>query len=369
MLFPLDLTTPECAVFKLLNEELLYFLEKSIHVKRFVKKLFKHYSSGNVSECWLNKVTKKKFKAVWDALPSAATDRQALFDCINNAQDLGQFFSDPTVTFPLIGPDTLKKAIEKLTTHLYESTSKLKAVKIEASQSVHEHYQAHVRANQDSHLCYVCGTAQMSQNRQGLVDNEQWRSAYDHLLNKADYPLYGIHPKNLMPTCNFCNSKAKGAKELIHDRTGNRRKAFYPFSTPRESCDQFIKLNLVPDRLSDFSQPIDIEINYVGTTPDLDAKIRAWDEIFQVSSRVKDMFASDFVVRIASDLDTPRNIDELAATLSRKVRAAPLDIKITEWRFWWHRLYEHLNTRPNNDDIWLMLDYRYRQIDPSVFSI
>lgn len=209
----------------------------------------------------------------------------------------------------------------------------------------------------------------MSQNRQGLVDDKQWRSDYDHLLNKADYPLYGIHHKNLMPTCHTCNSKAKGDKELIHDKRGNRRKAFYPFSTPRESCDQFIKLNLVPDRLSDFSQPVDIEINYVGTTPDLDAKIGAWDEIFQVPSRVKAELVKEFVERIASDLDTPRDVAELAATLSRKVRAAPLDIKKTEWRFWWHRLYEHLNTRPNNDDIWSMLDYRYRQIDPSVFSI
>jgi hypothetical protein len=368
MLFPLDLTTPECEVFKLLNNELLYFLEQSIHSTTFSDSLFRSYSPTKKSQCWLNKPTKEKFEAVWNELPSSVADRQVLFNGIHSAQDLSLFFNDPSANFPPISAK-LSDALKELTKHLYEHTSALKPVEHQASQTVHEHYQAHIRANQNSHLCYVCGTACMSQSRYGLVDDDQWRADYDHLLNKADYPLYAVHPKNLMPTCHICNSKAKGKKKLIHDTEDNRRKAFYPFSVPRESCDQYVELSLVGNNLSDLSKPIDIEINWPNTTPDLNAKISAWEEVFQVPSRVKAKLTSGFIDHIASDLDSPQDAQNFDQALRRKVRISPTDLKQSEWRFWWHKLYQHLSSRPNNDDIWSMIDYKYGQITPSTFKI
>ena len=62
-----------------------------------------------------------------------------------------------------------------------------------------------------------------------MEDREQWRGPYDHLLAKDHYPLYGIHPKNLLPICHTCNSKAKHAKDLLI-KDGNRRLSFSPWS-------------------------------------------------------------------------------------------------------------------------------------------
>lgn len=51
--------------------------------------------------------------------------------------------------------------------------------------------------------------------RAGIVDGEQWRADYDHQLCKSKYPIFAVHPDNLIPLCDVCNQDAKKRKIFL----------------------------------------------------------------------------------------------------------------------------------------------------------
>tara|TARA_R110001599_G_scaffold298022_1_gene502326 strand:- start:16993 stop:18120 length:1128 start_codon:yes stop_codon:yes gene_type:complete len=362
MLFPLAANSPRCKVFEKLNAELLYFLNKSITAKQFRRSLF---STETGQECWKNTPTKEKFKAVFGLLPRDENDRREIYDSINDCQNISLLFSDKAIEAPRIAPEELFVVFKSLTTHLFNRTKDLAGVITDANESIEEHYQAYVRAN--SELCFVCGTNSLAQNRFNVLDDEQWRSDYDHLLCKDKYPVYSCHPDNFLPTCHICNSKAKGALDALFCGS-DRRRAPYPLPPLNDSIFDKITVRTVFNELincaadENINPLCQVDFEYINHTADENEMIQAWIELYKVPQRVGARIAKTFCEYIASDC-TPEDYGDFCYQIARKARQEPADMKITEWRFWWFRLYEWLNAQVEDvkRDAWALIIWKIQQ--------
>lgn len=374
MLFPIHPNTPQCKVFDILNRELLHFLDKSIHARNFTHHLFTSFdleSNVKKSACWTNKLTRNKFKEIWDVLPKDIADRQAIYNQILNAQDIYSFFNNVTLELPLFSND-VHKALKSLTTFLYNETKDLADIKKQAGESIEEHYQNFIRFN--SELCWICGTTLLSQNRTGVRAINQWRADYDHILCKDKYPAFTVHPGNFIPTCHICNSKAKGAKDLlVCPTTKLRRKAFYPLTPLRDACCSFVKTKMLLGE--DLNSPVvEIKLVFSKLTPNIEDRIQIWDSVYQISGRVNHYLTTRFYEQIDSQLRA-NDFNDFLAQLKRH-SSLPSDCRNAEWSFWWFRLYEFLNTQNTDflEKIWVSLEWQIKRnqaedVLSSVFEI
>lgn len=108
------------------------------------------------------------------------------------------------------------------------------------------------------------------------------REAYDHFLPKDKYPFNTINFRNLTPACNECNSSYKLSKNPLQSNNGNRRKAFYPYSTQAYNIQLDIKLNVI-----DWTKltPDEIELN---TGPKvIREQIDTWLDVYGIEERYK----------------------------------------------------------------------------------
>ncbi|MFT4929971.1 MAG: hypothetical protein ACI8WB_006106 [Phenylobacterium sp.] len=352
MLFPINPQTPQCQVFKVLNDELLYFLKASITATGFNETLFNAGADTDTDAvCWENLKTQEKFRTLWDTMVIEKTDRAALYNMINDAQDIPVFFSDTTLELPEIANPKVFNALKALTSHLFASSKTLVVIETLAGETINKHYQNFTDKNK--FLCTLCGTTLLSQNRTGYDDDDQWRADYDHILCKDKYPEFAAHPANFIPTCNVCNSKAKGARNLLKDDKNRRRKAFYPLPPQSESCYQHIKVKPTLGSGRDITPLTAISIIYpTASTVELE-KIHIWEEVYQVPSRVSANLLSNFIERIAADC-TPDNFAEFKQQIEKKSRKLPEDYRMSEWRFWWYSLYHWLHEQPEQvkQEIW-----------------
>lgn len=370
MLFPLNSSTPLCKVFEVLNNELLNFFNKSINTRRFSQHLFTSFNDdGNIkkSACWSNKPTRKKFRVVWDVLPNDIASRQAIYDQISNSQDIHNLFYDTSRILPTFNDDLFDN-LKALTTHLYNNTKDLADIKKQANGSIEDHYQTFISLN--SKLCWICGTAALSQNRADIEQEEQWRADYDHILCKDKYPTYTVHPGNFIPTCHICNSKAKGAKNLLMCSQHNRRKAFYPLAPTHDFCFQYVHVSVTSNQ--NLAKPItSVNLQFLNTDPDIEEKINIWDEVYQISARVKHELNVSFQNKLIATL-RPNNFNDFISQLHRH-STIPLDYNSSEWSFWWFRVYEYLNSQDENflQQIWAPIEWKVQhQSDLSkVFNI
>ena len=89
-------------------------------------------------------------------------------------------------------------------------------------------------------------------------------------------------------------------------------------------------------------------------------KIEVWKEVYKVPERVEEHVVTHFTDRILSDLVLPKNIEEFRTKLNQFVSVMPVDYKKAEWRWWWHKIYEHLNSQPVPilEDVWGLIHPR-----------
>lgn len=374
MLFSLNPQTSQCSVFSLLNAEFLHFLQSSVNADIYSERLFRTFTETSrgrqrtvPSVCWSNKPTREKFHKLWLALPDTIVKRQELSDQISESQNIQIFFNDTQARLPELVPTSLFEACKSLTTHLFTCTKDLAKAKLQSQGSIENHYQNFVRENNHSHLCSICGTALLSQNRANVVDEDQYRSDYDHVLCKDKYPVYSVHPGNFIPTCHICNSKAKGPKDVLRDNGNQRRIAFYPLPPSQESCEQFAAVSLhLSDRRdlieNNWETPLESAFVLFPRAPvDIVSKIEVWKEVYKVTERVEQHLKTHFCERIATDL-RPVSFDDFCRQLDRYSRQMPIDYKKSEWRFWWHKVYEFLSSQNEAylQDVWVLIDWKLR---------
>jgi 5-methylcytosine-specific restriction endonuclease McrA len=130
-----------------------------------------------------------------------------------------------------------------------------------------------IRAN-SAGCCPFCGLLP--------IDNQfdPTRDAFDHYLPKSKYPFNSVNLKNLAPSCNKCNSGNKRDKDPLCRNNGDRRKAFYPFST--DGFDPHVTIHV---RSEDWTkpQPADLEITISSVShPE---EVETWNDLFLIKDR------------------------------------------------------------------------------------
>jgi len=131
--------------------------------------------------------------------------REAVYLAAQDAHMVRQLLTDPTSAIPMV-PESLHAGLKALGFHLYSRTSDLVGVIGACGESVQDHY-IRYSANPpagNGRVCGMCGTEYLAQWRANVAEGDQWRAPYDHLLAKDSYPLFALHPENLLPVCRTC---------------------------------------------------------------------------------------------------------------------------------------------------------------------
>ncbi|WKJ88593.1 hypothetical protein QZJ86_11205 [Methylomonas montana] len=305
--------------------------------------------------CWNNIDTKNKFKTLWQQFALLSViERQSVFERINNGQIIQRYFCDSSHPFPDIKPDALNQKLADLTKHLFTRTKDLAEVRDACDgETIQQHFNNFCEKN--GYLCPVCGTELLAQLRSNTDDEDQWRGPYDHLLSKDKYPTFTIHPDNLIPICHTCNSKAKGAKQLLFKKTHGgverRRSSFYPHT---EHCRDLVRVELNGDALS-----LQLTVLWDVADLELSEKMTSWTEVYQVKQRVEGTQA-DFIVWIASDCQ-PESYDDFIQQLRRKAIPPSYQVIRSEcFKFWRFKLYHWIAQQSDDfkQQLWAMINQR-----------
>ena len=264
-------------------------------------------------------------------------------DTLKNALDLNtdpcRFLSDRAVPLPAI-PERVFSPLKKLAVHLFQRTAKLKGIEQACGECIDDHY-GRFRHRDDpgnGNVCCVCGTASLAQIQAGVADTEQWRGPYDHLLAKDLYPLYGVDPRNLLPICDTCNSKAKLAKDFLFNEDGNRRLAFSPWT----ECASFDEIKVRIDDTNGLFPRVDIDFN--GADAARQEKLNTWDDVFKIKSRIEGEFSA-LEEKIAEDAlaaSDARFTERLLQVALAKKQAE----RLTPFNYWRARVYVAVHEMP-----------------------
>ncbi|MEY8200263.1 MAG: hypothetical protein RPS47_13565 [Colwellia sp.] len=342
MLFPIDNRTPKFQVFEVLNQELLGFIERAVPDGEFDRTLF---SRGGIGQaCWDNtkdnnaraekNLTRDKFGLVFGEIQKlTVVNRRELHDIFVNNQDLFLFFQNPNVDMFAGFPLELIARLKSLTSHLYTATKDLNPIVNEAGGgNIRAHFTRFKRIN--GNVCKACGMQQLGAIRANVSDQNQWRSDYDHQLCKSEYPIYAVHPENLIPICDVCNQDAKKAKDLFKDKDGNIRSSFYK----NESGVALVDIEMT--NLHDPEPSIDIE--WLTQDQDLISKLECWDDIYEVKKLVLGKFSNMSAVII--DEINPIDINHLITQISDRAREPNgLTYKRKAWAFWDYKFFSQLH--------------------------
>ena len=331
MLFRLDPNTPRFEVFRLLNEELLHFLEQSINTNTFGRALFTQGAIGQ--GCWANSPTRDKFETLFNALQAAGDDtKRLLFEAMRDNQNLEVFFGAPQRDLFDFMNDTCQENLKSLGAHLYCSTKDLvPIVTASGGTNITGHFNAYRAQAVNGNICKACGMKELAAFRAEIPEGDQWRADYDHQLCKSKYPIFAVHPDNLIPLCDVCNQDAKKAKDLFKHKNGTERLAFYPYN---EEASGLIDIEI--DNLRDPEPTIKV----IWNTQDdvLLDKLNTWNEIYEICSRVEGQFRS--LEAIIEDEIRPRDSVHLASRISDEARPNTIDtLKRKEWAFWYQKLF------------------------------
>lgn len=256
-------------------------------------------------------------------------DKASLLAAIDANIEPTNFLGDRSV--PLVAiPDTIFKELKQLAVHLYERTADLDGVETTCGETVSDHFSRFRDSAPpgNGNICCVCGTESLAQMRSSAEDG-QWRGPYDHILPKDKYPLYGIHPGNLIPICQTCNSKAKLAKDLLFNGI-HRRLSFYPWTEMVHPDEIQVGVS------SDAGLP-QLVISLTSECPCRREKLQTWDDIYKIRARVKGEFLP-LVEKIFEDIPVETEAAFLAG-LRHSANARACKVRLTPFNYWRARLY------------------------------
>jgi hypothetical protein len=343
MLFEIRVNTSRSAIFEDLNEEIGCFLKSCISAKKFHKGLF---SLKLRDVIYANAETKKKFLKLWHVIkPLSFLDREEVFKQFYDAQFVQRYYEDKNHAIPMIRIE-VKASLEELTKHLFKQTSALVGVKRASQETLHQHFDKFKNANKN--ICCFCGASELTQVLDGVDVEKQWKAANDHLLAKKEYPVFAVHPDNLIPLCEVCNSKAKLAKDLLYKKQKDtpkvRRLCFYPFV---ENCNKFVGIEVT-------SEPKGLKARYITDSPndEVNEKINTWNDVYRMEERVNGKF-SELTVVVENDCYA-NDLAELRSKIRDKAASCKSNCRLESWNFWKYRLYERLSIDTTNliDLLW-----------------
>jgi hypothetical protein len=370
MLFKLHPQTPKFQVFVLLNRELIYFLGKSISQKRFGRRLFSYTAEGEA--CWENSkandpraesnLTCDKFKALFECLklePLAV--RQDLHQLVVQNQNLEVFFASPNPNILNLLSKKTFKAFKVLAAHLYGATKDLQPI-IDAAggENIHSHFEAFRTDTLNGNICKACGMGKLAPFRANIGADTQWRADYDHQLCKSKYPLFAVHPYNLIPLCDVCNQDAKKTKNLFLAEDKSLRYSFYPFT---EEAHNYVRLTI--ENLKDPSPSV--KVGWNTSDGNLINKLNTWDEIYEIKNRVEGEFYN--LDQIIQDEINPSSINHFKNQIIDKARTIDIStLKSKPWAYWYHKFFYELNSS-DKDAFWERSRFCHKIAEEGAFYI
>lgn len=335
MLFKLADNTPKFEVFRLLNEELLHFLAQSVSANTFGRVLFTQGAVGQA--CWGNFPTREKFEILFNALQVTENNsKQQLFEVMRDNQNFQVFFENPKRNLFDFMNEDCRKVLKSLCTHLYCSTKDLAPiVTASGGTNITGHFNAYRAQTVNGNICKACGMKELAAFRAGIPGDDQWRADYDHQLCKSKYPIFAVHPDNLIPLCDVCNQDAKKAKDLFRHNNGTDRLAFYPYNEEASGL-----IDIAIDDLRDPEPKIKVYWNTHDAT--LLDKLDTWDEIYEIRRRVEGKFRS--LEAVIQDEINPIDPEHLVRGINNEARPKMANtLKRKEWVFWYQKLFSTLN--------------------------
>jgi hypothetical protein len=299
-----------------------------------------HLPDGLCAAIHENPPTREVLETLTEALTALAQEqRQALRNALAQNIDPCTFLIDRGTPPPVI-PETVFAPLKKVAIHLFQRTAKLKPVEEACGECVDDHYARfrQINAPGNGNVCCVCGTQYLAQIQSGLDENEQWRGPYDHLLAKDAYPLFGVHPRNLLPICDTCNSKAKLAKDLLL-KNDLRRLSFLPWSEHALPAEIQVSIDETAGLLPR------VMVNLISLDSDRQEKLTTWDDVYNIKARIEGEF-TDLREKIAEDVSVSNEATFLIS-LEEQTRSKFVASRRTPFSYWRSRVYCALLTMPN----------------------
>ena len=336
MLFPMRAGLAQCQLFVGLNALLLEVLRSAATSTRIDET---DLPAGLLVAVRRNSPTNRLLGQVNSAAATLSqAERDQLLVAVQAARTVRPLFSDCTISTPDV-PDSLRAPLKEFSTHLFSQTAKLVKVIAACGESVMDHYSRYAADEPPGNgkVCGMCGTEYLAQFRADVEASEQWRAPYDHLLAKDTYPIFAVHPENLMPVCVTCNSKAKLRQDLLHDGPGQRRKCFDPWG---ECAHE--RVDLAPDFGSVSPR---VSLTMTGLTASERDKLSTWDDVYRIKERIEGEFLS-LREKLAEDLDLS-DLNAFRASLTQMAGKRMGAVRLTPYSFWRAKLFNSMATLPD----------------------
>ncbi|WP_284653505.1 hypothetical protein [Flavobacterium terrisoli] len=261
------------------NNDVIDFFQKSITRTRFSTSAM----SDNLKKVVADSIMlESKFKDVFVELNRAGIDKTVVFNFLSNNNNVVELLTN--VNYPLLTLekplyDNLIKKIRNLYLFIWSSTFNTLTCS-NTYGTLDHHYQEHDTLNKKSRrICPFCGLSK-------LDDPIEKRNEYDHYLDKGTYPYLALNFNNLVPMCGKCNKRPnKGTQNLIFDTKGNRRIAYYPYSSVKSFE---IKLNC-----KNLFMPTEKWI-LTSSSSNPDIGFKTWKTVFKIDSRYANYIKSEY---------------------------------------------------------------------------
>jgi hypothetical protein len=339
MLLPVKMGLPPSAVFQHLNALMREVILASCSGRIVDQSNFPRDLWDAVQ---INEPTRARIQAVIDTIEAVSINvRYELYLGFQEVASARLLFNDVMLAIP-DPPEAVKEELKKLTVHLFERTSKLSNITQACGETIKDYYIRYSNnpSPGNGNVCGMCATELLAQRRNEVLADDQWRAPYDHLLAKDKYPQFGVDPDNLLPICNTCNSKAKLAKDLLHDSAGLRRVCFDPWS---ESAHKLVTLQ-VDFAATDLTPKV--TLNMIFINPIFQCKLATWNEVYRIKERVEGEFIT-LIEKLAEDLDTG-DLNVFKQSIQHKIIRKMNYARLSPYNFWRSLLYSSLSSFPDH---------------------
>lgn len=269
-------------------------------------------------------------------------EKLELWLSIKSVPSACELICDTTTIIPT-PPKHLHTPLKNSVIHLFDKTAKLVKVEEISGESVADYchrYASDWLSGGNGNVCSVCGTEELNHIRYGIATKKQWRASIDHLLAEASYPLIALDPKNLLPVCYTCNSKAKHGKDLLHDKeSGDRRICFDPWI---EGAERYVGVSVI----NNFLTP-EVVISWNSVDPVINQKLETWDTVYQIKSRIKGKFSS-LPENLLRDLKI-YNISDFRDSITASANRYAAVKRSEPYNYWRKLIYCALESLPDKD--------------------
>lgn len=204
-----------------LNEAIEHFLHDGMAEAQFGKPCFPVDFRSVIRR---NSKFEEYSRNVFKRLKADADELEKVREMWTNHSDICGLCSDTskTIIFHKLS-DATEKALDDFFEFLYETALKQLTSVRKACGCIKDHYQCCLDGR--SMACPACCQIYLPDPGTGS------RAAYDHYLNRSNFPLLSVNFKNLIPICDLCNgADNKWHKNVLKSEDdGTRRLAFAPY--------------------------------------------------------------------------------------------------------------------------------------------